>query len=202
MNIERIEVENNKKFTALLAVLDFTAVAVFSACIALIVLNFSALSEDIGFGITAATPVLLSLCAIYFSALFVSRIIKLRRNIIFKADENGICDYSRLIALAPVSYGEIASVEYKGFLSDGVSGLRHLKINLKDNCGYEKKLNFLQKCAFYLGFKQIELHLFCGKAKLKEIAEILKRNLAEYGKQVNNGEAAEKSAGDFPPVGI
>lgn len=107
---------------------------------------------------------------------------KLHRKIIFIADENGICDYSRHIVLPPITYSEIKAIEYKEFLAADVeaSELRHLKIVLKDKRSYMRKLNLLQKISFFLGLNHIEIHLFCGKTKLKDLAIKLKQNLEIY----------------------
>ena len=62
---------------------------------------------------------------------------------------------------------------------------KHIKIVLKNTRDYVRKLNALQKISFFLSLRCIELHLFCSKVKVKDVAEKLKRNLAIY-KQTNN----------------
>lgn len=184
MKIERIELEHNKKITALFCLLLLIALAGIGACIALLGVNFEGIFEQIGRAMTAAAIVLLSLCAAVLCVLTVNQAVKLRRNMIFVTDENGICDYSRHIVLKPIEYGEIRSIEYKEFLSDDESDFRHLKINLKSNREYMKKLDVLQKISFVLGFCHIELHLFCAKTKVKSLAEKLKTNLEAYNRNI------------------
>ncbi len=185
MNIERIEVVHNKKVTVLFSILLLLAIAGFGACIALTGINFAGLVDQIGMGMTVIITVVLSLCTLAFGILFINQVAKLRRNIIFIADENGICDYSRHIALKPIAYGEIARIEYKEFMDtdNEASELRHLKIVLKDKRGYMRKLNFMQKISLFFEYAPIELHLFCGKAKLKDLAKKLKQNLEKYNQE-------------------
>ena len=182
MNIERIEIMHNKKVTVIFSLLLFVAMAGLCACIALIGVNFSGFSDSIGMGFTVAVMVLLSLCVLVFCLLFINQVVKLRHKIIFIADDNGICDFSRHIVLPPIAYDEIKAIEYKEFLAADVeaSELRHLKIVLKDKRSYMRKLNVLQKISFFLGLNHIELHLFCGKSKLKDVAVKLKQNLDIY----------------------
>lgn len=78
--------------------------------------------------------------------------------------------------MAPIAWSEVKRISYKEFLSDDISDLRHLKIELRDPNGYFKKLNILQKLSYLLALKHIEIHLFCGKAKIKELAEKLVKN--------------------------
>lgn len=187
MEIENIKIEHNKKITAVFSSLLFIVMTGICACIALIGVNFSGFSDNIGIVLTIVITVLLSLCAILFCLMFISQVAKLRRKIIFVADENGICDYSRHVVLPPIAYSEIKAIDYKEFLAADVeaSELRHLRINLKDKRDYMRKLNFLQKISFFLGLNHIELHIFCGKCKLKDIALKLKQNLEIYN-QANN----------------
>lgn len=180
MNIERIEVEHNKKITALFSVLKFIFAAILAVCIALICINMTFFTEKIGFALTVAAIVLLSLSLLTVIFLFVNQVIKLKRKIIFIADENGITDYSRHLVLAPIGWNEIKCIEYKGFFSDDLSDLRHLKICLKDGRAYAEKLNFIQKLSYYVYFKELELHLYSGKIKIKELAEKLEKNLEEF----------------------
>ncbi len=180
MNIERIEIEHDKKVTVIFSLLYFIAIAGLGTCIALIGVNFAAFADSIGMGITIAMTVLSSVCVLAFFILFINQVAKLRRKFIFTADENGICDYSRHIVLKPIAYSEIRSIEYKEFWSDDATVFRHLKINLKDKCNYIKRLNFFQKISFFAGSQRIELTLFCGKTKLKPLAEKLKQNLEIY----------------------
>ena len=189
MNIEHIEIEHNKKITALFCLLIFIATVGLCAVIALVCVNFSKLSDSIGMGLTICMTILLSLCVLGLFILLINQVAKFRYNIIFIADENGICDYSRHVVLKRIAYSEIKSIEYKEFLSADVeaSELRHLKIVLKDNRRYIRKLNFLQKISFFLGLNHIELHLFCGKIKLKDLAIKLKQNLEIYN-QINDPE--------------
>ena len=107
MNIEHIEIAHNKKITAVFSLLLLLTMAGLGACIALIGVNFADISESIGLGLTIAVAVLLSLCIVVLLMLFTNQVTKFRRKIIFVADENGICDYSRHIVLPPVAYSEI-----------------------------------------------------------------------------------------------
>lgn len=187
MNIERIEIGHNKKITAIFSLLLLIAITGVCACIVLVDVNFSRLSDNIGMGLTVGVTVLLSLCILVLSIMFINQVAKFRYKIIFFADENGICDYSRYIVLKPIAYSEIKSIEYKEFLAADVeaSELRHLKIVLKDKRRYIRKLNLWQKISFLLGLNHIELHLFCGKTKLKDLAIKLKQNLEIYNR-INN----------------
>ncbi len=185
MNIERIEVMHNKKVTVILSILLLLAIAGFCTCIALTGVNFAGLLDEIGMGMTVIIIVVLSLCTLLFCIFFINQLAKLRRNVIFIADENGICDYSRHIVLKPIAYSEIASIEYKEFIDvdNEASELRHLKIVLKDKHGYMRKLNLIQKISLFFEYAPIELHLFCGKAKIKDLAEKLKQNLENYNQE-------------------
>ncbi len=185
MNIERIEIMHNKKVTVIFSILALLAIAGFGSCIALIGVNFAGLLVEIGMSMTVIIIVVLSLCALMFCILFINQVAKLRRNIIFIANENGICDYSRCIALKPIAYSEIGSIEYKEFIDkdNEASELRHLKIVLKDKHGYMRKLNLMQKISLFFEYSPIELHLFCGKAKIIDLAEKLKQNLENYNQK-------------------
>lgn len=185
MNIERIEIEHNKKVTVIISVVNFIAIIALCGCISLFWINKNEITASDHSELLIAAAALLSLCVLWLIVLLVNQICKLKRKIIFTADENGIIDHSRYIALAPIAWNEIKSIEYKEFLSDDASDFRHLKINLKDSKSYVKKLNFLQKFSFYLGMKHIEIHLFCGKTKVKEIAEKLKNNLGAFNRVAN-----------------
>lgn len=176
MEMERIEVEHNKAVTAVFSLLNLIAIAALSGCIALLWVNNVEISGSVGQWIVIVATVLLSICTLWLVVLLICQIKKLGRKVIFIADENGICDYSRHIVLAPIAWNEIKRISYKEFLSDDISDLRHLKIELNDPNGYLKKLNILQKLSYLLALKHIEIHLFCGKAKIKEIAEKLVKN--------------------------
>lgn len=192
MNIEHVEIEHNKKITVIFSLLLLFVIAALSVCVALTGVNFVGLSNKIGMGATIIIIAVLSLCIILFCIFFINQVVKLRRNIIFIADENGICDYSRHIALKPIAYSEIADIKYKEFLdvdSDvdvEASELRHLKIILKDKRSYMRKLNLLQKVSLFFEFAPIELHLFCGKIKVKKLAAQLKQNLTIYNQKRNS----------------
>lgn len=190
MEIERIEIWHKKAITVLISLCDLIVIAGLCACVALIGVKFAEVSKSLGLGLTIAMFVLLSICIIVFCILFINQIVKLRRKVIFVADESGIYDYSRHIVLAPIAYGEIESIEYKEFLSDDASDLRHLRINLKDNKEYMKKLNILQKISFLLGLMHLELHLFSADVKITAIADKLKHNLEIYNDMHNDFEKA------------
>ncbi len=185
MNTERIEIIHNKKVTVIFSILSLLVIAGLGTCITLICVNFAGFLDEIGMGMTVIIIVVLSLCTLLFCILFINQVAKLRRNIIFVADENGICDYSRHIALKPIAYSEIRSIEYKEFMDtdNEASEFRHLKIVLKDKHGYMRKLNLMQKISLFFEFSPIELHLFCGKATIKELAEKLKQNLENYNQE-------------------
>ncbi len=116
MNTERIEIIHNKKVTVIFSILSLLVIAGLGTCITLICVNFAGFLDKIGMGMTVIIIVVLSLCTLLFCILFINQVAKLRRNIIFVADENGICDYSRHIALKPIAYSEIRSIEYKEFM--------------------------------------------------------------------------------------
>lgn len=187
MNIEHIEIEHNKKITVMFSLLLFIIIAGLAVCGALVVINFVVFLNKIGMGMTIILIVVLSLCTILFCVLLLNQVVKLHRKIIFIADENGICDYSRCIVLQPIAYSEIRSIEYKAFLDNDIeaSELRHLKITLKDKRTYMRKLNLLQKLSFFFSFNHIELHLFCGKVKVKKLVNKLQHNLEIYNQTTN-----------------
>lgn len=185
MNIEHIEIEHNKAITIVLALLILLFTAGLVACVALIGVNFNDFSNEIGRGLVITITILLSLCILECCILFIGQISKIHRKIIFIADENGIYDYTRHIVLKPIYYSEILSIEYKEYLSDDVSDIRHLKINLKNEIAYMKRLNLLQKISYLLRLRHIELHMFCAKTKIKDLAIKLKQNLEIYN-QINS----------------
>lgn len=186
--MERIEIKHNKKVTALFCALYLLGVIGLGACIAAVTFSYSSVTAALGVGLAITLLVLLSLCALTFMFLTACQIAKLRRDIIFIADERGITDYSRHIVLKPILYSEIKSIEYKGFMETDVevSDLRHLKIVLKNSREYMRKNNVLQKISFVLGFCHIELHLFGGKCALPELAEKLRQNLNEFNSTVKS----------------
>lgn len=49
-----------------------------------------------------------------------------------------------------------------------------------------RKLNFWQKISCFLGLNHIELHLFCGKTNLKEVAIKLQQNFDIYNQKNNS----------------
>lgn len=184
MDFERVELKHDKKVTAIFCILYFIAVAGLGACIALIGVNFNAVIQSVNFGLTIAIIVLLSVCILILLFFLVNQAAKLRRDVIFIADENGIYDYSRHVVLKPIAYADVQSIEYKEVLSDDISDFRHLKINLKDKRAYMKKLNLLQKISFLLEFRHVELHLFSAKVKVKELTEKLNHNLEVYNQSL------------------
>lgn len=176
-NIKHLEIAHNKKVTVFFSLLCFIVIVAFILLISLILINKSNIAKEIGLSLLILSLVFLSLCTLWFIIIFINQVYKLKRKVIFKVDEEGIYDYSRYIVLAPITWDEIKSIEYKGVLSDDVSDFSHLKIILKNSHEYSKKLNLLQKISYRLRLNHIEIHLFCGKAKKKEIITILKNNL-------------------------
>lgn len=165
-------------------ILYLIAIIGLSFCFYLLATNINNIADILGRGAMIFIITVLSLCILLLLIFLISQICKIRRKIIFIADDNGIYDYSRLIVLKPIGYNEIKSIEYKEFLSDDTSDLRHLKINLKSKKEYIKRLNILQKISLFVMLGHIELHLFCGKTKLKDLAIKLKHNLEIYN-QIN-----------------